>query len=89
MAYIQINRHFFFYLRVSNDADKYGHKTNALERKVLILFACLISSLWDPETKGSQFLAMGTLLRMFSYTEFPRAIGRSEALVTRMVIDVK
>ena len=31
-----------------------------------------------------QFLAIRTLRRMFSDKAFPRALGRSEALVTRM-----
>ena len=33
---------------------------------------------------NNQFLAARTLRRMFSYIEFPRALGRSKALVTRM-----
>ena len=32
----------------------------------------------------ANFLAIRTPRRMFSYREFPRALGRSEALVTRM-----
>ena len=34
---------------------------------------------------NSQFLAIRTLRRMFSYKEFPRALGRSEALVTTIL----
>ena len=36
-----------------------------------------------------QCLAIRTLRRMFSYIELPRALGRSEALVTRMVRGMK
>ena len=32
----------------------------------------------------AKFLAVRTLQRMFCYAEFPRALGRPEALVTRM-----
>ena len=34
----------------------------------------------------ANFLAIRTLRRMFSYIELPRALGRSEALVTRMAL---
>ena len=37
------------------------------------------------EGSNSQFLALRTLQRMFSYIEFPRALDRSKALVTRML----
>ena len=38
---------------------------------------------------NSQFLSMKTLRRMFSFIEFPRALGRSEALVMRMYLSHK
>ena len=39
-------------------------------------------------SRRRKFLAMRTVRRMLSYTEFPRALGRSEALVTRMVVAI-
>ena len=42
-----------------------------------------------PYSSNSQFLAIRTLRRMFLYTEFPRALGRSKALVTRMKLELK
>ena len=42
-----------------------------------------------PQCSNSQFSAIRTLRRMFTCIEFPRALGRSEAVVTRMLSSLR